>query len=96
MLNSKQRTILKAKASVLDPVFQIGKNGITDTVLEEIDNALRARELIKVKLLKNCDYTARDIIGAVAEEVGAEPVQAIGNMIVLYRVSDKAGIKHVL
>ncbi len=96
MLTSKQRTVLKAKASVVDPVFQIGKNGVTDTVLEEIDNALRARELIKVKVLKNCDYTAKDIIAAVAEEVGAEPVQAIGNMMVLYRKSDKQGIKHIL
>lgn len=96
MLTTKQRTVLKSKASVIAPVFQIGKQGITDNVIKEINDALKARELIKISVLKNADFTAKEIIAELAEMTDSEPVQAIGNKIVLYRLSDKIGIKHVL
>ena len=80
----------------IDPTINIGKNGLTDTVIAEIDDQLFNKELIKISVLKNADFGAKDIIAELAEQVNAEPIQAIGNKITLYRISNKDGIKHVL
>ncbi len=74
---------------------QIGKNGLTESVIEQINTSLEDHELIKIGVLKTADITAKGVIAEVAELTGAEPVQAIGNKIVLYRRSQKDGIEHI-
>ena len=74
---------------------QIGKNGLTESVIEQINTSLEDHELIKIGVLKTADITAKGVIAEVAEVTGAEPVQAIGNKIVLYRRSQKDGIEHI-
>ncbi len=96
MITTKDRAILKGLSQKLEPVFQIGKNGVTDNVLEQISIALDSHELIKLNVLKNSDYSAKDIINDLAGRLNAEPVLAIGNKIVLYRFSTKKGVEHVL
>ena len=85
MLTSSQRAQLKSLAHSLDPVVMVGKNGITENVIQEADNSLRAHELIKGKVLETALLTAREAVEALAEAANAEPVQAIGNKFVLYR-----------
>ncbi|HHZ02737.1 MAG TPA: ribosome assembly RNA-binding protein YhbY [Tissierellia bacterium] len=87
MLRGKQRSYLKSLAHSLEPVMQIGKNGITETVLKQIDDLLTARELIKINLLNNSMLDVKETANEIAEQLGAEYVQSIGNKIVLYRES---------
>ena len=84
-MTSKERARLRGLASTENTVIQIGKSGITDAVIASVDTALTARELIKGKVLESSMLTAREACEQLAEAVGAEPVQAIGTIFVLYR-----------
>ncbi len=95
MLTSKQRSNLRAMANDMQPIFQIGKSGLTDTVIEELSNALESHELVKITVLKNTDVNAKQIINELAELLSAEPVSALGNKVVLYRFSNKKDFKHI-
>lgn len=88
-MNSKQRSYLKSLASTMDPIFQIGKGSVTPEITKAIGEALDARELIKVSILKNCIDDPREIASMVAERNHAEVVQVIGKKIVLYKPDKK-------
>ncbi len=85
MLTSKQRASLRAMANTLAPIFQIGKGGVTENIITEVDDALSARELIKLSILETCDVTAREASEQLCRAVRAEPVQCIGRKFVIYR-----------
>lgn len=87
MITSKQRSFLKSLAHNIDPAVYIGKAGVTEKVVKEIDMYLEARELVKVKLQEGCDLTPKDVANDVAARLGAEFVQAIGRKFTLYRRS---------
>ncbi|MBC8590811.1 ribosome assembly RNA-binding protein YhbY [Wansuia hejianensis] len=87
MITGKQRSYLKALANNLEPVLQVGKNGLTESFIKQVEDDLEANELIKVKVLKNSFLDAKEIAGDLAQEVEAEFVQSIGNKFVLYRES---------
>lgn len=87
-MTSKQRSFLKSLAVNLDTIFQIGKGGISDETCNQLLNALNAKELIKIKVLETSPVTAKEGSLIIAEKIGAEVVQTIGNKIVLFRVSD--------
>ena len=89
MLNSKQRAYLRGLAMQLDPIFQIGKGGITDESATQISNALEARELIKVRVLDNSGYSAREAADELSELTSSDVVVVIGTKFVLYRESQK-------
>jgi RNA-binding protein len=85
MLTSAERKALKARAHSLEPVVQIGVKGLTDELIAEIDRALRAHELIKVRA-GSLDRGARDgAFGSICEKTGAETVQQVGKVCVLFR-----------
>lgn len=90
MLNSKQRAALRACANQIDTILQVGKGGIGDTLVKQIDDALVARELIKIKVLENCEYTAREVAELLSGKTDSEPVQVIGNKVILFRRNNKA------
>ena len=85
MLTSKQRAFLRAKANGLDAIFQVGKGGITENLLNQIGDALEARELIKLSVLETSMLTAKEASAAICEALGADPVQCVGAKIVIYR-----------
>lgn len=87
MLTTKQRKFLRSEAHHLQPLFQIGKNGLTDSVIHQIEEALEAKELIKVNILQNCEEDKNGIAATLDEQEGVEVVQVIGNIIVLYKES---------
>ncbi len=89
MLTSKQRAYLRGLANKLSPIFQIGRGGVTEEIAKQIGNALEARELIKAKVLDNCDYSAAEAANAIAEQINADVVAVVGNKFVLYRESEK-------
>ena len=76
-------------AMSLDTIIQIGKGGITDSVVESVNAALKARELVKGKVLENSMLTAREACDALCEACGADGVQCIGTKFVLYKRNDK-------
>lgn len=86
-MTSKQRAYLKSLAMGIDPIMQIGKATVTPEITKSIDEALEARELIKIHVLKNCVADPRDIAELLAERTRAQVVQVIGKKIVLYRES---------
>lgn len=86
-MNSRQRAYLKGLAMTIDPVLQIGKAGLTPEITESANEALEARELIKINVLKNCMDDVRSICEALAERTRSQVVQVIGKKIVLYRES---------
>ena len=88
-LTSKQRAYLKSLAMNISPVQYFGKASLTDENIRNADEALAARELIKIGVLKNCADDPREIAEAVAERTGAEVVQVIGKKIVLYRQGEE-------
>ncbi len=85
MLNSRQRAQLRGMANTIDTIVYIGKGGITDNVVTQVKDALKARELIKGKVLDNSLLTAREAVEELARLCLAEPVQAIGSKFVLYK-----------
>ena len=95
MLNSKQRSVLRAKAQSLDPVVTLGKGEIDEDVLFSINGVLDTRELIKISILQNSDLDARVVADEVANVLKADVVAVIGRRIVLYRKSTKKGVKHI-
>lgn len=84
-MTSKERAALKSEAIKLDSIFQIGKASLTPTQVEAIRDALRARELIKVSVLKNCEDDPKELAILLSERTGSEVVQVIGKKIVLYK-----------
>ena len=88
-LSSKQRAQLKGLAMSIDTIVQIGKGGIGENTVTEVNNALRARELIKGKVLENSLLSAREAAEALAEACGAEVVQTIGSKFVLFKRNPK-------
>ncbi len=84
-MTSKQRSYLKGLAMEIDPVFQIGKSGLTPEVTAAVSEALEARELIKITILKNCLDDSRMLAQTLAERTHSEVVQVIGRKIVLYK-----------
>lgn len=87
MLTSKQRAALRAMANPIDTIFQVGKGGVNDQMCKSISDALEARELIKLKVLDNSDYTAKEAANEIAEAVGADVVSVVGKKFVLYKES---------
>lgn len=86
-MTNKQRSYLKGLAMNIDPIFQIGKSSLTPEFTKGIEEALNARELIKITILKNCMDEPRAIAETLAEHTHSEVVQIIGRKIVLYRES---------
>ena len=84
-MTTKQRAYLKGLAMNLDPIFQIGKNSMTPEVTKAIQEALDARELIKISVLKNCADDPRALAEVIAERTRSQVVQVIGKKIVLYK-----------
>lgn len=87
MITGKQRAALRSMANTLQPIFQIGKGGIGENLIQQVDEALEARELIKITVLETADVTAREASDILSQELGAEAVQSIGRKFVLYRRS---------
>jgi len=87
MLTGKQKRYLRALAHPLTPIFQVGKGGVNANLIKQVDDALEARELIKLNMLKNCPQDKDEVARQLSEATGAELVQVIGNVIVLYRES---------
>jgi len=85
MITSKQRAVLRSLANPLETIEQIGKSGVADTTVTQVDEALTARELVKFRVLESCPITAREAAAELAEKVRAEVVQVIGYRFVLYR-----------
>ena len=93
MLTKKQKKYLAGQAVNLKPLFQVGKDALSDNFIVMIDNALRARELIKIKVLKTAPEDVEEIAFDLAMNTESEVVQRIGRTIVLYRRNpDKQGI----
>ena len=92
-MTSKERAAWRAKANTLDAIIQIGKDGITDNLITQIDDTLDARELIKIRVhLETAPQTPKEIAPQLAESLGAEVIQVIGGIIVLYREIDEERI----
>lgn len=86
-MTSKQRSYLKGLAMNIDSIFQIGKASLTPEFTESIIEALEARELIKITVLKNCQDDPKELAAILGDRTHSEVVQVIGKKIVLYRES---------
>lgn len=89
MLTSKQRAYLKSIAANIDPTFQVGKGGVSDTQVKQIDDYLAAHEIVKIKCLDNSMYTAKEAADEIASKTDAEVVITIGSKAVLYKRNPK-------
>ena len=85
MITSKQRAYLNGLAMTMDPILQLGKGGLTPENTASVDEALAARELIKINVLQNCLEDSRQMAETLAERTRSQVVQVIGRKIVLYR-----------
>lgn len=88
MITSKQRAYLRGLANTIPALYQVGKGGIDQTLIKTLDEALEAKELIKVHVLENSGENTKELCNFIAERLNAEPVQAIGSKFVLYRESE--------
>ena len=88
-MTTKQRAYLRSMAQTIDPVTQIGKEGITPAFLDSVDKSIEKRELIKISVLQTSPIFAKEASVEIAEAIVAEVVQVIGSKIVLYRKNQK-------
>ncbi len=93
MLTNKQRAFLSSKANGIDAIFQIGKSSLTPEIVKAVDEALAARELIKISVLKNCLDDPKEMGQIMAERTHSEVVRVIGKKIILYRAAKKPVIE---
>ncbi len=89
MLTSKERATLRSMANDYDAIFQIGKGGVTEEIVRRLNEALEARELIKIKALENSGYSAREAADEISEKTASDVVSVVGRCFVLYRESKK-------
>ncbi len=89
MITSKQRAYLRKLANPIEPVFQIGKSGITQELIKQLSLVLEARELIKIHILETALLETKSCCNELAALLGAEPVQAIGSKVVIYKKARK-------
>ncbi|GAF65994.1 ribosome assembly RNA-binding protein YhbY [Alkalihalobacillus trypoxylicola] len=87
MLTGKQKRFLRAKAHHLSPIFQVGKGGVNENMIQQIIDVLEVRELIKISVLQNCEYDKSEVAESLSTGAKAELVQIIGSTIVLYKES---------
>lgn len=87
MLTSKQRAQLRGLANSYDTILQIGKGGIGEQVIKQVDDALTARELIKLRVLETSPVTSREAADEIARLTNSDVVQVIGTRFILYRES---------
>lgn len=87
MLTGKQKRFLRALGSEMDPIIQVGKGGISENLIIQLDEALEARELVKLRVLKNCLEERSDVAEELSEATDSEVVQKIGHNILFYRKS---------
>ena len=88
-LTSKQRAALRGMANTMEPVFQIGKGEIDETLIKGVDDCIKARELIKLKVLENSEYDAREAADILCEALDCDCVQVIGRKFVLFKQKKK-------
>lgn len=88
-MTSKQRAYLRGLAQKVDPIFQIGKSGISDNQIEQLSNALEARELIKITFLDSIPEDKHSIAEEIATKTNSEIVQIVGKKLTLYKKSTK-------
>ncbi len=89
MLTGKAKRYLRSLAMQEEPIFQIGKGGLNDTIVRELSDAMEARELIKVRVLNNCEATPQKLAAEITAKTGAFLVQIIGHNMVFFRPSSK-------
>ena len=88
-MTGKERAALRSEASTMETVLTIGKDGITDNVIDSAKELFNTHELIKCKVLENSLYTAREACDELSVAVEAEPIQVIGSKFVLYKKAEK-------
>lgn len=88
-LDSSQRAYLRGLANRLDAIFQIGKDGIGENFINQVDETLEKRELIKISLLETCEHSVKEAAQMICDATGAQSVQMIGRKLVLYREASK-------
>lgn len=88
-MNSKDRAYLRSLANTIEPIFQIGKSGISDNLIKQVDEALEARELIKITVLETSPMDAQTVSIELAESTNSAVVQVMGRKITLYRRRQK-------
>lgn len=87
-MTSKERAKLRAEANGLDPIFQIGKEGITDAVIAQLEDTFNTRELFKIKVhLESAPETPKELATKIAEATGCDIIQVIGGIIVVFRIN---------
>lgn len=88
-MTSKQRAYLRGLANTIDAIFQIGKGGISDVLLEQLNNAIEARELVKISVLETAPGSAKELAEEIAQGTHSVVVQTVGNKITLFRQKKK-------
>lgn len=88
-MTSKQRAYLRGLANTLDSIFQVGKSGVSDNLIKQLNDALEARELIKISVLESAPDSAKSLGIELAEQTNSELVQTIGNKITLFKKKSK-------
>lgn len=95
MISTKQRSKLKAMSNTLRPLVTIGKEELTENVINEIAVALYHHELVKVSALQSCTVSAKELCKKVCEALDCDAVLCVGNRFVVYKFSDKKDIEHI-
>ena len=88
-MTSKQRAYLRSLANNIDAIFQVGKGGVSDVLLEQLNNAIEARELIKITVLETAPASAKELAEEIANGTNSVIVQTVGNKITLFRQKKK-------
>lgn len=94
-MTGKQRAYLRGLANTMDPIFQIGKTGLSDNLVKQLSDALEARELIKITVLETAPDTAKNFSLEIADQTNSTVIQVIGNKITLFR-QKKENSRYVL
>ena len=96
MLTSKERSNLRSIAAKIEPVSQVGKLGVNESLIESLDKAIEKREIIKVTVLENSELIPKEAGFEIAEKLGAEFVCATGRKLVFYRRSSNPKVEHII